>query len=421
MGANLRILLSAAACEPEKGSEPGVGWEWALELARQGHQVCVLTRAIKGKEEKIARVLSSNLHDECHGSLKFIYYSFPFGEKKPFEELRLPYAQYLIWQWFAAKEAAKLHERMKFDVVHHITFGSLRLPSFMGRLGIPFLFGPVGGGERAPYSLRKSFPLQGKVWDFLRDLSNFVVMFDPFMRMTYRQATRIFVKTHESLKYIPKKFRDKADVRLEIGVEIDEGNFEQPFKLDGEFRFLFAGRFIYWKGMNLGLRAFKNLCEEFPQIRLTMLGKGHEEYEWRRLASEIGIADRVDWISWLPRSDMNRIYREHDVFLFPSLHDSSGNVILEAAGNGLPVICLALGGPGMIVNSQNGIRITELKTEAIAIAALTSAMRECIVDADFLRELSRSAFIWAQSKSWTNVVHDVYGVPYPWIPDQKHL
>src|ERR1700686_5022098 len=41
---SLRILLSAYACEPGKGSEPGVGWHWAVEMARLGHRVTVLTR-----------------------------------------------------------------------------------------------------------------------------------------------------------------------------------------------------------------------------------------------------------------------------------------------------------------------------------------------------------------------------------------
>ena len=40
-----RILLSAYACEPGKGSEPEVGWMWATELAAAGHEVWVITRA----------------------------------------------------------------------------------------------------------------------------------------------------------------------------------------------------------------------------------------------------------------------------------------------------------------------------------------------------------------------------------------
>ena len=40
-----RILLGAYACEPGKGSEPGVGWNWAREISRHGYDVHVVTRA----------------------------------------------------------------------------------------------------------------------------------------------------------------------------------------------------------------------------------------------------------------------------------------------------------------------------------------------------------------------------------------
>ena len=44
MQRNFKILLSAYACEPGKGSEPGVGWNWAREIANRGYEVFVLTR-----------------------------------------------------------------------------------------------------------------------------------------------------------------------------------------------------------------------------------------------------------------------------------------------------------------------------------------------------------------------------------------
>ena len=45
MKKNLKILLSAYACEPNKGSEPEVGWKWATTLSELGHEVYVITRS----------------------------------------------------------------------------------------------------------------------------------------------------------------------------------------------------------------------------------------------------------------------------------------------------------------------------------------------------------------------------------------
>jgi len=69
----MKILLSAYACEPWKGSEPGVGWHWALELARQGHEVTVLTRA--NNREPIEVALKSHVPK----GLQFFYYDLPDG------------------------------------------------------------------------------------------------------------------------------------------------------------------------------------------------------------------------------------------------------------------------------------------------------------------------------------------------------
>jgi glycosyltransferase involved in cell wall biosynthesis len=52
-----------------------------------------------------------------------------------------------------------------------------------------------------------------------------------------------------------------------------------------------------------------------------------------------------------------RVYPRHDVFLYPSLHDSSGNAVLEALAGGLPVVCMKLGGPGELVDDGCGFRI----------------------------------------------------------------
>ena len=65
--------------------------------------------------------------------------------------------------------------------MHHVTYAGLRAPSFMGRLGIPFIFGPVGGGERAPWRLRRGYSLPGLLHDTLRDVANFLTRFVPFM------------------------------------------------------------------------------------------------------------------------------------------------------------------------------------------------------------------------------------------------
>ena len=65
----MKLLLSAYACEPDRGSEPGVGWHWVLELAGLGHDVWVLTRTNNQQAIQRASPHLRNIH--------FIYYDLP--------------------------------------------------------------------------------------------------------------------------------------------------------------------------------------------------------------------------------------------------------------------------------------------------------------------------------------------------------
>ena len=117
----LRILLSAYACEPDRGSQPGVGWEWATRLAKR-HEVWVLTRA--NNRPAIERALGPNSGQEF---LRFVYLDLPrwvlWLKRKKLIPVPL---YYVLWQVAAARCAKRL--RIDPDIVHHVTFNGFRFP-----------------------------------------------------------------------------------------------------------------------------------------------------------------------------------------------------------------------------------------------------------------------------------------------------
>ena len=401
----MRILLSAYACEPNRGSEPGVGWHWSVELARIGHQVWVITRA--NNQPLIEQALKSTPMPNLH----FIYYDLPAWARWWKKARGGVYIYYLLWQWGAYRVAKSLTQQVKFDWVHHITFGVFRQPSFMAFLGIPFIFGPLGGGERVSYSLRKSFPLRGYVLDLMRDLSNWLSSIDPLNRAVYRNSTLILCKTHQTQSCIPKKYRDKCRLYLEIGIEpasTNSQNFHEESGVHG-LRILYVGRLIYWKGLHLGLKACAQLHQKQPQARLTAIGSGPEQNWLHSLAERLDLSEAIDWIPWMEQEKVLQAYSSHDIFLFPSLHDSSGNVILEALSQGLPVVCLDLGGPGMMVNESCG-RVVKTKglSETAIIQGLSDALQELAANLELRIQLSRGALMRSREYRWDQIVTDLY-------------
>ena len=155
-----RILLSAYACEPGRGSEPGVGWTWATELAAIGQHVTVITRS--ANRPAIEQLPVSGLN--------FLYFDLPRWIQRCRKYPGGKALYYILWQFFAARHLLRLFPAPPFDVVHHVTYVSARFPSFMGSLGIPFWFGPVSGGETVPVRLRSGFSLREPWRASARDL-----------------------------------------------------------------------------------------------------------------------------------------------------------------------------------------------------------------------------------------------------------
>ncbi|HEY2473091.1 MAG TPA: glycosyltransferase family 4 protein [Terracidiphilus sp.] len=407
----MKILLSAYACEPNKGSEPGVGWNWALALARRGYEVHVLTRT--NNREAI-----ENERGKLPTSLHFHFFDYPARARFWKYWPGGIYLYYLLWQIGASRVAATLHQQERFDLVQHITFVSFRQPSFMGRLGIPFIFGPVGGGESMPPQLRKGLPLPARLAEALRNAGNRFVSLDPFMRRTYTDAHVIPCATEETLMAIPQRFRSKCIVQRAIGIDrfaIESGSslepsIEQMSKTLPTNQFLFVGRLLYWKGLHLALRALATVKDDIPNAVLRVIGEGGDAAWLRRVAGCAGVADRVEWVPRVAHSAMRDEYGKSVCLIFPSLHDSGGMVVPEAMAASVPVICLDRGGPGSIVDSTCGFIVcTKGQSEEQIINLLATAMIRLSVECDLRARLAAGARHRARELRWDDAAEGVYG------------
>lgn len=343
-------------------------------------------------------------------------YKLPFGN----------YAYYTLWQYTVARKAERLHMEERFDRVQHITWGSFRLPSFMGRLGIPFIFGPVAGGEDTPKLLRKGLGARGRLWDWLRRGSNSLLTLNPWMRKTYEQAGEIVATTAETLAAIPAEHRGKARIQQAVGIAPENfgtggGNEKTDFAAESKrgicgeedsrtrLNLLYVGRLLPWKGLHLGLRALGKLGERAADVHLTVIGTGSDEKRLKELSKGLGLGERVSWIHWMKREELLGKYPSFDLFLFPSLHDSGGMAILEAMWFGLPVLCLDLGGPGVSVNNSSGRVVrTAGRTEEEVAEGIAEFLRELLAEPAMLTELSEGARRRAKSLTWEANVRTMY-------------
>ena len=385
-----RVLLSAYACEPHVGSEPGVGWETAVGLART-HEVWVMYDG-RLQGEAMARELAARPVPHLH--------AVPYTQSRWIDGLRRVFrahgynASYYAWQYGAARAAQRLHAEVGFDVVQHVTFVRYWQPTFMWRLGIPLVWGPIGGGDVTPAPLRRTMSHVGRLTERVRDAMRAAGERDPSVRAAARQSA-VCVATSPATA---ARLRALGASRVEISPEcaigaadlaaIDAAARARP--AGGAMRVVSVGRLIHWKGYHLGLDAFAALSAAAPDAEYVIVGDGPERRRLRARARALGIADRVRFLGRVPRAQVLQELVDADVLLHPSLHDSGGWAVVEAMAAGLPVVCLDAGGPGERVTPDCGITVP-LRDACSTVAGLGAALRRFADDPTHRAALGRRA------------------------------
>ena len=394
--------MSAYACEPGKGSEPAVGWNWALQAARW-HEVWVLTR----RNNRPA--IEAELADSPIENLHFVYHDLPKWAsfwKRGGHGLHF---YYLLWQLTALQLAKRLHSEIGFDLGHHVTFVSHRFPSFLAWSGIPYVWGPVAGAETAPRSFYRTFGWRGIVQQTLRDASNTVVRLDPLVRRTARRARVVITATPETAAAIEPLHAGASIESMAIGWS---GQVQSLPLQTGPLRAIFVGRLVHWKGVHLGLKALAGALKLRPEMTLTVVGDGPERRRLEQQAACLGILGSVTFTGQVDAAKVRELLSQHNCLLFPSFQDSGGFAVLEAMASGLPVICLSSGGPALLVGDDTGIRIHPLAPGQL-VAEMRDALME-LQDDELLRARLGQAgarrveqmFTWGKSGE---LISDVYG------------
>ena len=348
MATRLKVLLSAYACEPGRGSEPEVGWQWAIHLARL-HDVTVVTRANNRAVIEAALATLPQPHP------KFLYYDLPawmIAAKKRGFPVTL---YYLLWQRGVIKFVAPLLR--EFDLIHHVTFNSFRQPGSWRVCGKPIVLGPLGGGQICPWRLMGDFGL-AMPGEFFRSITVKLNALNPLARRSFRDATLILCANEDTASRVPKPFQSKVCSMLETGMPPVETKSIAKSDTPAAPRLIWVSRFVAIKGAPLALRAFALALKQRPDLRLTMVGDGPDTTKVRRLAARLGLhANNIEWTGKVPLAEVKTLLPKHDIFLFTSLRDTSGNVLLEAMAAGLPAVTLRHHGAAMIATDETAIRV----------------------------------------------------------------
>lgn len=382
----LKLLISAYACEKGKGSESGVGWNWVRQISRFADDVWVITRANNRK------VIKKALEEEPLPNVHWVFFDLPSWARFWKKGRRGVHLYYYLWQIGIYFVARRLHKEVKFDLIHHVTFVNYWMPSFLALLPVPFIWGPVGGGESAPRTFLSTFSLKGQLYEHMRDLARRLGEFDPFTKITARRSIMALATTKETLHRLMQLGVRHTYVLSQVALPEEEIAKLSivPFRTGEPFRLLSMGRLLHWKGFHLGLMAFAQFVRKFRQSEYWLVGDGPERCNLEHLSRELGIGDKVRFFGALPREEALKRLGECDVLVHPSLHDSGGWVCAEAMAAGRPVICLDLGGPSLQVTENTGFKIPARSPEQ-AVKDMAEAMMKLATNEILRRKMGEAA------------------------------
>lgn len=387
------ILVIAYGCEPNRGSEAGIGWHWTQMMAEE-HNVTVITRA-NNKE-----VIEDYYRVNGQKKIQYVYYD-PIKLirriKKKERGLKL---FYYFWQKGVIKVVKQLIEVSHYDVVWEMNFGSMTLPTYIGSLsGIKLVIGPVSTKATVPKVYAKAYGKKYYLQNTVKSLLQKALWINYPTWRAFKKANVIAVCDNEYVKLLPKDVQKKAVSVFHNGIEkipvVLRENDDRK-----KMEFVFSGRNVAHKNIKLAIDAFYLVAKHNSNFRFRIFTMGDGISDLRKRVDELGLTELVEIQDSVKQNKLFEIYQECDAFVFPSLSEISSTAVVEAMYSGLVPICFDIPGMGCVTDHESCIMIspTEYNQDVTQFAKavldlmdnrklLKYKQKKCI-------EKSHDAFLW---------------------------
>lgn len=349
----LTILINAYACGPNRGSEPGMAWNWCCHLAKH----CELHIITEGEfRDDIERVLPTmeyghNMH----------FYYLPVSEK-----IRRMcwnqgdwrfYYYYAQWQKRALAKARRIVASTHIDVLHQLNMIGFREPGRLWKItNIPFVWGPIDAKEGFPMAYAKDASFKTQIFLRIKNLITlYQLKYDSLVCHATKRANAIIAASSNSATSILKHKRRKTFLMNETGCHVNH-DLVVPLFDNEELNLLWVGKLDFRKQLKLALQTISKL--ENRNVLLHIVGGStEEEIPFKQYAQELSIASQCIWHQKIPHSEVQKLMQQSNLFFFTSVAEGTPHVVLESIANGLPVLCFNTCGQGDCVDSTVGIKI----------------------------------------------------------------
>ena len=394
----LSILINAYACSPNMGSEPGMAWNWCVNLATYCELHIITEGEFRDKIEAAVSLLPQN--NNMH------FYYNPVSE----EVRRMCWNQgdwrfykyYRVWQYRTYEIALDIMKVHHIDIVHQLNMIGFREPGYLWKIKeVPFVWGPIGGLKQFPLAYLEEDRLKMKLFYGLKNFINvFQLKYDKRVNAAFKRADILVSSIPDSYRAIKKYKRLKSVIIPETGcfssscVSIER--FDKYF-----FHILWVGKFDCRKQLFLALRVIA--ATKNKRILLNVYGTGTNEQvsTAKALSVSLGITDQVIWHGNRPNHEVHKDMCSSQIFLFTSVSEDTSTVVLEAVSNQLPVVCFDACGMAAVIDDKVGRKIA-LSNPNQSVLDFAKVLNELETDRELLKQLSLNCLKRQEELSWDN-------------------
>jgi glycosyltransferase involved in cell wall biosynthesis len=347
-----KVLIIAYACRPGDNSERQVGWHWS-KLIQAQHDVTVLTR--ESHRTYIEAWIAENR--EKGPFPEYIYYDLPAWLSWYKRGERGLYIYYALWSFLATLHCRRMNRDARWQLTHLLTFGTVLWPQFGFLMNTPYIFGPVGGGERIPISLRQAFSWTGQAKILVRRIVQKLMAFNPIFLANLSRASHIFARTGETLEMIPQRYHHKTSLLLETAIGPEMLPETPPERSNQVVQIVSVGRLITSKFNPLFLEALATFKARWQRpFHVTIIGDGPERARLEALRDRLDLKE-VEFIGKKPSAEVYSALCSADIYFSTTMKEGGTWAFFEAVAHHLPIVCLKLNGPDMIVGDNCGIKV----------------------------------------------------------------
>ncbi len=399
----LKVLINAYACSPNMGSEPGMAWNWCVNLAKHCELFIITEEEFRDKIEAVVPTLPQ-------GKNMLFYFNPVTSEVRQMcwnqGDWRF-YKYYRQWQRRTLEIARKICAEQKIDILHQLNMIGYREPGLLWKINGPkFVWGPVGGMETMPIAYLKGTGIKTIAFNVIKNIINSLqYRYQPNVRSAVKRADAIIAATSGCQKKLQDYYHKQVYLINETGCEVNDFVHDSRFMVNesDEMNLLWVGKLDFRKQISLAIGVLGKLKD--LDIVLHVCGGGTEEQvqQMKALADTTGVSSKLNYHGMVSHDEVQRLMRTSDMFLFTSIMEGTPHVVQEAIANHLPVICLDTCGQGDCLKEKCGVKVA-LSNPETSIVEMADAIRTLYNDRNKLKQLSDNCLRASKDMSWDSKI-----------------